>query len=418
LKKIIRILKREFLTKVFTKGFIIATVLGPILMIGIMLAPAYFMTMTTEKSLLIGIVEETGDFSVKLQEIYPDTLSSGELRLNFFPIAPQEYQEMAESYKSKIEAGNYHALLVIPPNVYDSITVTYLAKTVSDIDLIQQLRNGLSNIINNERLQRAGLNPAEIKNLMRQVNIQTIKIQKGEEQAREFGQEYLTALIFLLILYMTIILYGSSVMRSVIEEKSSRIIEVLLSSINSFQLMMGKLIGVGAVGLLQYVIWAGMGFVVFLLVSSSSPPMAEFIKISPDIFFYFIIFFIVGFFTFSTLYAAVGAMCSDMQDAQALSAPITLLVILPFIISFMVIRDPTSEAAQILSFLPFFTPLIMFLRILLIDPPSWEILLSLLINILTIILITWVAGKIYRVGILMYGKRPTLPEIIRWIRIG
>jgi ABC-2 type transport system permease protein len=418
LKKIIRILKREFLTKVFTKGFLIATVIGPILMIGIMIAPAYFLTMVSEKSLWIGIVEETGDFSAKLSEIFPDTLSSGEFRLNFFQITPQEYQEKVENYKSEIEAGTYNALLVIPADVYDSITVTYLAKTVSDIDLIQQLRNGLSNIINNERLQRAGLNPAEIKNLMRQVDIQTIKIQKGEEQARGFDQEDLTAVIFLLILYMTIILYGSSVMRSVIEEKSSRIIEVLLSSINSFQLMMGKLIGVGAVGLIQYVIWAGMGLIVFLLVSSSSPQMAEFIKISPDIFFYFIIFFIVGFFTFSTLYAAIGAMCSDMQDAQTLSAPITLLVILPFIISFMVIRDPTSEAAQILSFLPFFTPLIMFLRILLIDPPVREILFSLLINSLTIILITWVAGRIYRVGILMYGKRPTLPEIIRWIRIG
>jgi len=417
MKKIIRILKREFLTKVFTRGFLIATILGPILMIGLMLAPAYFMSLASEKSVLIGVVEESSNFTIKLQETYPETLSSGKLRLSFFPISPADYQEMSEGYKYKIESGEYHALLLIPPTVYDSITITYLAKTVSNIELLQQLRNGISNIINNERLNRAGFNAEQVKDLLRQVNIQTVKLQKGEETVRGFDQEYLTAMIFLIILYMTIILYGSSVMRSVIEEKTSRIIEILLSSVNSFQLMMGKLIGVGAVGLVQYVIWAGMGAITLLVVASSAPALSEFIKIPPEIFLYFILFFIIGFFTFSTLYAAIGAMCSDMQDAQSLSAPVTLLIVMPFMISFMVIADPSSEAAQILSFLPFFTPLIMFLRILLIDPPRWEILLSVLINIITIILITWVAGRIFRVGILMYGKRPTLPEIIRWIRI-
>src|SRR4030042_3297508 len=173
MKKIIRILKREFLTKVFTRGFLIATILGPVLMIGLMLAPAYFMSLATEKSLLIGVVEESSDFSIKLQEMYPDTLSSGELRLSFFHISPRDYQEMPEGYKYKIEAGEYHALLLIPSTVYDSINVTYLAKTVSNIELIQQLRNGMSNIINNERLNRAGFNAAQVKDLMRQGDIQT-----------------------------------------------------------------------------------------------------------------------------------------------------------------------------------------------------------------------------------------------------
>lgn len=416
MRKIFIILKREFLTKVFTKGFLIATILGPVFMIGIMLAPAYFMTLASEKSYKIGVVEQSSFFTEKLQEMYSDTLSSGEQRLIFFYISPQNYQETLESFKGKIEQGEIHALLIIPESVLDSARVTFIAKTVSNIDLIQQLRSGLSTIINNKRLQQAGFDPAQIKNLMSPVDIQTIKLQKGEEKERGFDQEYITALIFLMILYMTIILYGSSVMRSVIEEKSSRIIEILLSSLNSFQLMMGKLIGVGAVGLFQYLIWTGMAAVVFFFVTSSAPAMTDLIKVSPDIFIYFIIFFIIGFFTFSTLYAAVGAMCTDMQDAQTLSTPVTVLVVIPFIISFMVMRDPTTDVARILSLVPFFTPLIMFLRILLIDTPRWEILLSIIINLLTIVLITWVSSRIYRTGILMYGKRPTLPEIIRWIR--
>jgi ABC-2 type transport system permease protein len=173
---------------------------------------------------------------------------------------------------------------------------------------------------------------------------------------------------------------------------------------------------VGFAGIVQYVIWSVMALSVFLITASYVPNIAEYIGVTPTLLFYFVVFFVVGFFTFATLYAAVGAMCSDMQDAQSLSGPITILVILPFMVSFMVIRDPSSDIARILSLLPFFAPMIMFMRISLVMPPLWEILASLVINIVTILLIIWVTAKIYRIGILMYGKRPTVPEIIRWIR--
>ena len=270
--------------------------------------------------------------------------------------------------------------------------------------------------MNSKRLQDAGFDPEKVKQLTKKVSVQTIKLVKGEEKERGFDQEYISSMIFLFMLYMTIIIYGSTMMRGVVEEKSSRVIEVLLSSTNSFHLMIGKLFGVGSVGLVQYIIWVSMGMVTFFIATQTMPVMAEFINVSPIILLYFILFFVIGFFTFSTLYMAVGAMCSDMQDAQSLSAPVTILVILPFIISFMVIKDPTTDIAQILSFLPFFTPLIMFLRINLVAPPLWEIAVSVLINFVTIILIIWVSARIYRVGILMYGKRPTIPEIIRWVK--
>jgi ABC-2 type transport system permease protein len=155
---------------------------------------------------------------------------------------------------------------------------------------------------------------------------------------------------------------------------------------------------------------------VFLFATTSMPNVAEYISVTPTLLFYFVVFFIVGFFTFATLYAAVGAVCSDMQDAQSLSGPITIMVIIPFMVSFMVVRDPSSDIARILSLIPFFAPMIMFMRISLVLPPLWEILISLMINILTILLIIWISAKIYRIGILMYGKRPTVPEVIRWIR--
>jgi ABC-2 type transport system permease protein len=416
MKKMIIILKREFLTKVVTRGFIIGTLLGPIIMIGIMLGPAYFMTLSHESPMTIAVVDNTDQLYSGLTESLTDTLSDGQPRYIFTKIRPEDYTENQIYFRSKVDEGNINAILVIPKNIMGGEEVTYISRVVSDFNVIQSLRNALTLIVNNKRLAGAGLNPQQIKELTQQVNVKTVKVIHGEEKERGFDQEYISSMIFLIILYMTIILYGTSMMRGVIEEKTSRIVEIMLSSTNSFRLLLGKLFGVGAVGLVQYLIWAAMASVVFFLATQSMPAIADYINISPAVLFYFVLFFIVGFFTFSTLYTAVGAMCSDMQDAQSLSMPVTMMLILPFIISFMVIRDPTSDIARILSFLPFFAPLIMFLRISLVMPPLWEIAACLLINFVTILFITWVAARIYRIGILMYGKRPTVPELIRWIR--
>ncbi|UCF62982.1 MAG: ABC transporter permease [bacterium] len=414
--KIFKIVKREFLTKVFTRGFIISTILGPVLMIAIILAPAYFITLGSDKPVRIGILDYTATFGEPLRTTFQDTLNTGERKFQFSDIDIRDYTMQTVNYLSLVETGEFKGIVVIPENVYESDSVLFMAKTVSDLELVQRLRNGISSIVRQQRLKLENLDPVKIGQLTRGISIYTIKVYEGTETARGFGEEYLTAMIFLVILYMTILIYGSSIMRSVIEEKSSRIIEILLSSCNSFQLMMGKLLGVGAVGLVQYVIWVTMGMGVFVIVTNTMPAIAESITFSTTALLFFVIFFIIGFFTFSTLYAAVGAMCSDMQDAQSVSIPVTLLIVLPFLISFMVIRDPASEISQILSLLPFFTPLIMFLRVLLIHPPGIEIFLSILINLLTIVGIIWITAKIYRVGILMYGKRATLPEILRWIK--
>jgi len=416
MKKMMTILKREFVTKVITRGFLIGTLLGPIVMIGMMVGPAYFMSLSHESPMTISVVDQTGTLYPRLREALNDTLGNGQPRFIFTEINPREYAENQGYYRNKVDDGILNAILIIPSNIMTGESVTYISRVISDFDVIQTIGVSLTQIVNNQRLATAGLDPQKIKELTRKVDVKTLKVVQGQEKARGFDQEYISSMIFLIILYMTIILYGTSMMRGVIEEKSSRIVEIMLSSTNSFRLLLGKLFGVGAVGLVQYLIWATMASVVFFLATRSMPAIAEYINISPLVLFYFVVFFVVGFFTFSTLYTAVGSMCSDMQDAQSLSMPVTLMMVLPFFISFMVIRDPTTEIARILSLLPFFAPLIMFLRISLVMPPLWEILASLLINFVTIILITWIAARIYRVGILMYGKRPTVPEMFRWIR--
>ncbi|RMG67715.1 MAG: ABC transporter permease [Calditrichaeota bacterium] len=169
----------------------------------------------------------------------------------------------------------------------------------------------------------------------------------------------------------------------------------------------------------QYLIWAVLALGAFAITAVSSPAMLQFVSLSPIHVFYFIIFFVLGFFLFSTLYLAGGAMSTRQEDLQSFSMPITMLIVLPFIIAVTVgIRNPSSSLTEILSFVPFFTPLLMFLRVMLVSPPLWQVWLSILLSAATAVLLVWVTAKIYRVGILMYGKRPTLPEMVRWIRYG
>ena len=192
MKKMIIILKREFLTKVVTRGFIIGTLLGPIIMIGIMLGPAYFMTLSHESPMTIAVVDNTDQLYSGLTESLTDTLSDGQPRYIFTKIRPEDYTENQIYFRSKVDEGNINAILVIPKNIMIGEEVTYISRVVSDFNVIQSLRNALTLIVNNKRLAGAGLNPQQIKELTQQVNVKTVKVIHGEEKARGFDQEYIS----------------------------------------------------------------------------------------------------------------------------------------------------------------------------------------------------------------------------------
>jgi len=416
MNKMLKIIKREFRTRVLTKGFLVGTILGPLFLLGIMFGPAFFMNISQDKPLQIEVVDESGIMFNDLIKAFDDTLSNGELKYILIPVEPKIYNSNREQFRRRIEKGETNVVLILPEDIIKGGEIIYMSKSVSEMELIQSIRRRINEQVNQIRLRQAGFDPQKINELTQRVGIKTVKIVKGEEREKGLGQEWITSFVFLMFLYMTILLYGAGVMRGVLEEKTSRIIEVLLSSSNSFNLMMGKIFGVGSAGLVQYAIWILMGFGVFFIASASIPQVMSQVVISPDVFLFFVLFFVIGFFQFATLYAAVGAMCTTQEDAQAMSAPVTILIIIPFIVSFMVINDPTSETARILSLIPFFTPMVMFLRITLITPPAIEIIAAIGINIIAILILAWISAKIYRVGILLYGKRPTLPEIVKWLR--
>jgi ABC-2 type transport system permease protein len=256
-----------------------------------------------------------------------------------------------------------------------------------------------------------------VKELTRPLSIKTIKISKGGEASeRGFMEEYFSTFIFVMILYMTLIIYGTSIMRSIVQEKSSRIVEVLLAGLNPFQLMAGKILGQGFVGITQYLIWAVCGIGLILFGGKVMPMAGDYFNFAPEIFLYFVIFFVLGYFVFSALYSAIGAMCNTDQEAQQMSFPVVMVLIIPILVFSMIVKNPNSTVSVVLSLIPLFSPILMFARINLTTPSMLEIWGSIGLLILTILILIWFVSKIYRVGILMYGKRPTLPEIIRWMR--
>ncbi len=415
--KIWILIKREFKAKVMTRSFIISTVVTPLLVLGFAFGPVLLMKYAGENPIVMGYVDYSGLLENQIEPLFPDTLKNGQPRFHLVAIPPARFEQQRELYRQRIQKGELDVILVIPAEVAQNRQITYLSKSVSDLELIQSIRSRIADFLNRQTLQASGLEPQLIEELTRKVDVKTIKVTKEGETEKGVGEEFGTVFVFLFILYFTLIFYGVAIMQGVLEEKTSRIVEILLSSANAFQLMMGKLLGLGSAGLAQYLIWALLAVGAFAVTAVSAPSMLQFVSLNPVHVVYFIIFFVLGFFLYSTLYLAGGALSTRQEDLQSFSMPITMLVVLPFIVAVTVgIRNPSGHLTDVLSFIPFFTPLLMFLRVMLVSPPLWQVWLSIILNGVTAVILVWVTARIFRVGILMYGKRPTLPEVVRWIR--
>ena len=251
-----------------------------------------------------------------------------------------------------------------------------------------------------------------------------IELVTSEAASMEDPQGIL-AFVGAFLLYMVILLYAASVMRATLEEKTSRVVEIVISSMRPWQLMLGKILGVGSVGLTQLAVWVGsaavLAFTVLPALIAAQPELSALQSVAealpgPGQLLLLLGFFLFGYFLFSGMYAAVGAMCSSEEEAQQAQFPVTLLVIIPAVLVAPVIQEPNSLLAVGMSLIPFFSPVLMWSRAATGAAPVWQVALSFLLMALAILAVAWVAGRIYRVGILMAGKRPTLPELWRWVR--
>ena len=299
--------------------------------------------------------------------------------------------------------------------VSEQATATYFGRNVSNQIDLRTMERTLSDLMVGRRLEGAGLDPARIKQLTRELRFKTIQLSEhGEREDR--GAAMVFSIVLLMILYMSIVMWGQSVMTGVIEEKGSRVIEVLASGVPSTLLLSGKLLGIGAAGFTQLAVWTLSLVALSAFSAGVAPTVFTLPELTPLVLASFVLFFVLGFLLYAALYAAIGAAVNTVQEAQNFVFPVLLPLFAGVMCFMLVLQAPDSPLSVGLSLVPLISPLLMFLRIVVLTPPWWQIALAVALLAATIVAVLWFAARIYRVGILMYGKKPTFPELLKWVR--
>src|SRR5271165_5503973 len=426
------IVRREYLERIRSKAFIIMTLLMPVFMASTILIPAMLSDMKSGGTRRIVLVANNPEIAeaVKQQLMAPqpqntetpdaktDHVKSGEKGAApryAIDVSTNATDAERTALRQQITDGKIDGFLWLTDSDLANRKVVYNARDVTDFGESIELRNAVQSAVVKRQLAQKGMSGVEVETLLKPIDLDSIRIEKGKEGASGISV-FLVSFTMVMLLYVNVLVYGVAVMRSIIEEKSSRILEVLLSTVTAKQLLAGKIIGVGAVGLTQIIIWVAVagafsvpGLMASLsMLSNIHIPMAGVIA--------FGVFFILGYFLYSTMYAALGAMVNSDQEAQQVQWPAMLPIVFSIVLSTPVLQHPNSPLAFWTSMVPFFAPILMFVRIMAETPPWWQIALCIALMLVT----TWgmlgVSSRIHRVGILMYTKRPTLPELRKWLR--
>ena len=419
------VVQREYMERIRSKAFIIMTLLMPVFMASTILIPAVLSNMKSGVIRRIVLVANNVDIAeaIRQQLIAPSAKSDASERSGKKSGAPRFAVEIStdtsdverDKLRRDVSDGKIDGFLWLTDSDLANRKVVYSAKDVTDFGESIELRNAVQSAIVKRQLGQKGMSEVEVESVLKPIDLDSVRIEKGKEGASGVAV-FLVSFTMVMLLYVNVLVYGFAVMRSIIEEKSSRILEVLLSSVTAKQLLAGKIIGVGAVGLTQVAIWLAIAGAFSLVGLSSAGSMLANVHIPVIGVVAFGVYFILGYFLYSTMYAALGSMVNSDQEAQQVQWPAMLPIIFSIMMVTTVLQHPNSQLALWTSLFPFFTPILMFVRIMAETPPMWQVLLSICLMLLT----TWgllsLSSRIYRVGILMYGKRPTLPELRKWLR--
>jgi len=405
------VIQREYLERVRTKAFVIATILVPLFMAAVTIVPTKLASMKVSGTRKIVIVTDDAKFGATVAS----QLTSAE-RKTEATVDTNTSEAERDALRSKVSGGELDGFLWVTSKEITDRKATYTGREVGDMLEIVGLQKAATFAAIEQRMTARGMSGANLDELLKGISVDTIQMARGKERKVSGVGAFLAAFTMVFALYMTLILYGVAVLRSVIEEKSSRIVEVLIASIAPIDLMMGKILGVGAVGLTQTLIWAVGGFLV------SSPALLAAKGIVGDVqvptlsLVLFPFYFLLGFFLYSASFAAIGAAVNSEQEAQQFNFIGMSPLIVSMIVMMNIIRSPNAPWSVVFSIFPWTAPICMFLRISVETPPLWQIATSIGLMAVTAFVMIWLCARIYRVGILMYGKRPTLPEIIKWMR--
>ena len=431
------IIEREYLTRVKKRSFLLITFLAPIFFAALMFLPGILM-LNSEKfdsKKTIAVCDESTLFTGK----FKDT------DVNTFIYEEKDITDV----KNLVREGVYDGVLYIPGT---SLTLPVNAEIYSmnqiPMTLTDYINTTMKTVIEHQKLLASGIDPDIVKAANTTVYVQSIRMSEDENvEKKSFGEfEFLLGIALAMVIYFVIFIFGSQVMRGVIEEKTNRIIEVIISSVKPFELMMGKIIGIALVGLTQFLLWGILTTGIYVAVAQFLPTQEVFstgtvmteqiaeVAANTDteqvltkvfdvihsinfkaILWCFLFYFIGGYFLYSAMFAAVGSAVDNETDTQQFVTPISMLLIIPMVCSTIIANAPDSSLSLWLSMIPFTSPVAMMLRIP-FGVPIWQVVTSVALLFVTFIIFTWLAGKVYRTGILMYGKKVSWKEIIKWIK--
>ncbi|HOK38463.1 MAG: ABC transporter permease [Bacteroidales bacterium] len=458
MNKVLLIIKREFNSRVKKRSFIIMTILGPLLFAALMIAPIVLMRLEDDEFKKVAVIDETGMFFNSI----PNTKY-----LQFENVSLQYYDNLTTSYnltkaKEDLKNTDYYALLYIPHTaVQTNIGVVQLISfrqpnMALKLHISNSMEKKLEDIKLSTKAQEFGLTEEDVTNILTVVNtridvVTTTLDEKGEEKQSSTEIAMIIGYICGFLIYMFVFMYGSMVMRGVIEEKTSRIVEVIVSSVKPFQLMIGKIIGVALVGLTQFLLWVVLTFVLVffgqkILLKDYNPekfnPNSVIVGSTLDnqynvpdekalkyeeafkavfsvnylqVITFFLFYFIGGYLLYAAMFAIVGSAVDNETDTQQFMLPISLPLILGIIVMMQVINNPASSLSYWFSIIPFTSPIVMMVRIP-FGVPIADLIISMLLLVISFVFMTWFAAKIYRVGILMYGKKVNYKELWKWFK--
>lgn len=437
MKKIFAVVRREFVERVRTKAFVISTVLLPVFMVATVLLPALMMSggdRTSRVALVDASTINLGQRvsqALEAERIGKGAESKSRYAVQVFPATAGDLDSVRDGliaetgFSSSKKKDGWDGLLVLTDETLSTGKLAYYGGNVGSLESMSKLQRVVSSALTGVRLAKSGVDATLLKSAMKPADMDTTKVSDGKLTGQSGTESYMIAFFMSFILYFAILIYGQQTMTSVIEEKTSRIMEVLTSSLTPFQMLLGKVLGVGSAGLAQMAIWGGSVFVL----SSQRMPLAGMMGMSADaaqsfpipsmpagLLVVFLVYFALGFMLFGALYAAIGAMCNTIQETQQYAIFVTMFIMVGFFAVFALIKDPTGPLGVTMSYIPFFAPFTMPVRWSLTSVPPMELVLSLTLMVLALLACVWLAARIYRTGILMYGKKPSWGELWRWIR--
>ena len=448
MRKFLAVVKHEYRKIVMKWTFLAGTLLFPILGIGFAVVPALLFSLRGEPTRLVVVdrsqrieprlranlsaesiqekiqrsaKESSVDITASQQEQLKrgaEQLATGFLFVDYDPTAKTD-EDIRRELNAKAANDEIDGYLIIPGDIAgQNARFEFRSRKAGDFIANDTLRDALNAAVRSERLAAANIDESLLKDLSQNVQLQTRSItETGEE--KDSDMLFFASLVIGMMIYITLTIYGQVIMGAVVEEKETRIAEILFSSATPFELMFGKLVGVALAGLTQLSIWVGsiVALMAFIATQSNGAELlASLPDITPLMLIYFFIFFLVGYFIYASIFALIGAMVTTVQEGGQFAFPPIMIMLIGFYFSFAVIRDPNSSLSFWVSIAPLFAPMTMPVRILAEMPPFWQIALSIAINCIAIAGLVWLAGRVYRVGMLMYGKRATLPEVWKWIR--